>query len=217
MFDDLRPGQNSGSTAGQSPVPTNQPAKNPTIDDIFAGTDPTPEKPSAIQAGVVKPISKTTVPEPIVRTEEAPRVDESMMQPANMSMSVPSSSAGAKKPLIILVAVFLVAIVSYGAYYFFFRDSGLPAFIDKNENSNIANENTNELPGPTDEDLDDDSDGLTNAEEEQLGTNPLETDTDNDGLFDREEVKSFKTDPIKADTDSDGLSEIGRASCRERV
>ena len=54
---------------------------------------------------------------------------------------------------------------------------------------------------------DDDSDGLTNAEEGTLGTDPKKADSDNDGLSDREEVKVTKTDPLKADTDGDGKND----------
>ncbi len=54
---------------------------------------------------------------------------------------------------------------------------------------------------------DPDGDGLTNAEEKQLGTNKKLADTDGDGLKDGEEMNTFKTDPLKADTDGDGLSD----------
>ncbi|MDP4117226.1 MAG: binary toxin-like calcium binding domain-containing protein, partial [Bacteroidota bacterium] len=52
-----------------------------------------------------------------------------------------------------------------------------------------------------------DNDGLTNDEEEQLGTDPRNPDTDGDGLTDGQEVKLYHTDPLKADTDGDGLSD----------
>ncbi len=51
--------------------------------------------------------------------------------------------------------------------------------------------------------LDTDGDGLTDAEEAQLGTNPQMVDTDNDGLTDREEVMIYKTNPLNPDTDGD--------------
>ncbi len=77
---------------------------------------------------------------------------------------------------------------------------------------------------------DSDNDGLTNAEEAKLGTNPdvpdtdsdrltdgdevnvhetdpLDDDTDGDGLIDGDEVLDHKTDPLKADTDGDGLTD----------
>jgi len=52
-------------------------------------------------------------------------------------------------------------------------------------------------------DEDDDNDGLTDAQEAGLGTNPLLVDTDIDGLTDFEEVNSA-TDELLPDTDNDG-------------
>jgi len=57
------------------------------------------------------------------------------------------------------------------------------------------------------EELDQDKDGLSDAEETKLGTNVYSTDTDNDGLTDREEVERYHTNPTKWDTDGDGLSD----------
>jgi outer membrane protein OmpA-like peptidoglycan-associated protein len=54
---------------------------------------------------------------------------------------------------------------------------------------------------------DPDGDGLTNAEEKQLGTNPKVADTDGDGLSDGDEVFKYKTNPLKADSDGDGLKD----------
>ncbi len=54
---------------------------------------------------------------------------------------------------------------------------------------------------------DPDGDGLTNAQEFTLNTDPTKADTDGDGLTDGQEVNTSKTDPAKADTDSDGLKD----------
>jgi len=54
---------------------------------------------------------------------------------------------------------------------------------------------------------DPDGDGLTNAEEKQLGTNPKVADTDGDGLKDGDEIHKYKTNPLKADSDGDGLND----------
>jgi serine/threonine protein kinase len=51
---------------------------------------------------------------------------------------------------------------------------------------------------------DEDKDGLTNQQEEELGTLPNMRDTDGDGLNDGDEIGQG-TDPLKADTDGDGL------------
>lgn len=52
---------------------------------------------------------------------------------------------------------------------------------------------------------DHDKDGLSNAREAALGTNPRKADTDNDGIKDGPEVIRYHTNPRKADTDGDGL------------
>lgn len=54
---------------------------------------------------------------------------------------------------------------------------------------------------------DDDNDGLTNAREAELGTDPNNDDTDNDGLLDGQEVNQFGTFPTDNDTDDDGLTD----------
>lgn len=57
--------------------------------------------------------------------------------------------------------------------------------------------------------VDTDGDGLTDAEEAELGTDPTNPDTDEDGLFDGEEVREGGpgTDPTKYDTDGDGFGD----------
>jgi outer membrane protein OmpA-like peptidoglycan-associated protein len=57
------------------------------------------------------------------------------------------------------------------------------------------------------ENIDTDNDGLSDAEEMRIGTDPTKPDTDGDGLSDGDEVRKHKTDPLKADTDGDGLSD----------
>lgn len=53
--------------------------------------------------------------------------------------------------------------------------------------------------------IDSDGDGLTDAEEIKLGTDPSDADTDDDGVSDGDEVKLYHTNPLRADTDNDGL------------
>lgn len=55
--------------------------------------------------------------------------------------------------------------------------------------------------------VDSDGDGLSDAEERRLGTDPFNKDTDGDGLTDYEEVNVYKTDPLNPDSDFDGLSD----------
>lgn len=55
-------------------------------------------------------------------------------------------------------------------------------------------------------DEDDDGDGLTNAQEHRMGTNPTNPDTDEDGLRDKDEL-AYVTDPANPDTDGDKLKD----------
>lgn len=52
---------------------------------------------------------------------------------------------------------------------------------------------------------DSDGDGLRNYKEIELGLDPMNPDSDSDGLLDGEEVNQYGTDPLNPDTDSDGL------------
>ncbi|OGO40875.1 MAG: hypothetical protein A2W36_02265 [Chloroflexi bacterium RBG_16_58_14] len=54
---------------------------------------------------------------------------------------------------------------------------------------------------------DSDGDGLTNREEQELGTDPNNPDTDRDELLDGDEVKRLTTDPKNPDSDQDKLSD----------
>ncbi|HVZ40395.1 MAG TPA: OmpA family protein [Candidatus Kapabacteria bacterium] len=54
---------------------------------------------------------------------------------------------------------------------------------------------------------DSDGDGLTDAYERRIGTDPHNPDTDGDGLQDGAEVLKYKTDPLNPDTDGDGLKD----------
>lgn len=59
---------------------------------------------------------------------------------------------------------------------------------------------------PVAQPADDDQDGLTNEEENNIyQTNPNQSDTDKDGLTDKEEVREFFTNPNMLDSDADGL------------
>ena len=54
---------------------------------------------------------------------------------------------------------------------------------------------------------DSDGDGLTALEEQTHGTDPADTDSDDDGLDDADEINIHSTDPLDADSDDDGLDD----------
>ena len=61
--------------------------------------------------------------------------------------------------------------------------------------------------GIIDSEEDPDEDGINNRDEIDLGTNPLNSDTDRDNLTDYEELYQYHTDPLLEDTDGDGLTD----------
>jgi len=64
------------------------------------------------------------------------------------------------------------------------------------------------------ENADFDKDGATNIEEYNFGTDPLNPDTDSDGISDGDELFVYFSDPIKKDTDTDTFSDGDElASC----
>lgn len=55
--------------------------------------------------------------------------------------------------------------------------------------------------------LDTDFDGLTDAEELDIGTDPNKFDTDGDGLPDGDDLRTWGANPLKADTDGGGAND----------
>lgn len=79
--------------------------------------------------------------------------------------------------------------------------------------TDVDEELDDDMPPSADEDdsdilfgedrVDTDSDRLDDVDEAKLGTDPLNWDTDGDGLGDGDEVSVWKTDPLNPDTDGD--------------
>ena len=61
--------------------------------------------------------------------------------------------------------------------------------------------------GISDAEFDSDGDGLSNIEEITRNTNPINQDTDIDGLSDYDEIFVYDIDPIVADSDNDGIDD----------
>ena len=61
------------------------------------------------------------------------------------------------------------------------------------------------VPQPPPSGGDSDSDNLTDEQEAAIGSDPLNPDTDADGIADGDEINIYGTDPLSNDTDGDGL------------
>jgi Tol biopolymer transport system component len=67
----------------------------------------------------------------------------------------------------------------------------------------VANQTAAAIAGQQDTD----GDGLTNQNEQGIGTDPNNADTDRDGLLDGQEVLTVGTNPLLPDSDGDGLTD----------
>jgi cytoskeletal protein RodZ len=108
-------------------------------------------------------------------------------------------------PILLLVGAF---IIGGAAWFFVFRAER--SIINPSKKTNTAtvqtsNENTARVipPSPT-QAADADRDGLTDEEESAAGTKVDNADSDDDGLSDLAEVKTYKSNPLVADSDGDG-------------
>lgn len=86
------------------------------------------------------------------------------------------------------------------------RENAVPQTEEENpvfrEEEEVVGEE--ETPSPRSA-KDSDSDGLTDQEEVEFGTNPRNYDSDQDKLFDFDEVRVYQTDPTNKDTDGDSF------------
>ncbi len=105
-----------------------------------------------------------------------------------------------KKIKWIIPAIAIVILMSVGVFVFFQKKEE-KVYTDPRDIPIIQNN-----PVYHDED-DTDGDGLLNKEEKELGTNILLVDTDEDNIDDFSEVYGSKTDPLNSDTDKDGLKD----------
>ena len=86
------------------------------------------------------------------------------------------------------------------------QNSGQSGDMVSGENTGQSNQDLPETPMVPDaviNALDSDGDGLSDIEEDRLGTDRSLVDSDNDGLNDAAEVRQYGTDPLNQDTDGD--------------
>jgi len=219
MFDDLK--QNPAS---ENNPPDNLPnesvgepamddAQTPTkpVDDMFGDVDPTADKGSALGAGKIQAVSQTQDPQMLATPQDL--AIEQMAVDQDNSIKI-------KKIAAMVISILLLAAIATWVYVEFFSNNENPegqVVVEEEEEEPVVEEEEEEPVVeediPEDEELVDegdrdyDGDSLTNSREELLGTDPLEPDTDNDGVFDWDEVEFYNTDPLEPDTDGDELSD----------
>ncbi|MBI2037869.1 MAG: hypothetical protein HYT15_02970 [Candidatus Magasanikbacteria bacterium] len=116
-----------------------------------------------------------------------------------------------KKILIFLIILLLIAGGIFLVKTFFVIKVNVP----RNQNNNQAvNPNIDMAKQQEFDEMikqtaasDQDLDGLPDTEESKYKTNPLSSDTDNDGLTDWQEIFIYETDPLKSDTDNDSYAD----------
>lgn len=102
-------------------------------------------------------------------------------------------------PAAVLIVLALITIGTLGAVVIL----SPPVMSAKVEDVPLIDDLADNFPDDSKQ-QDSDSDGLSDIEETEIGTNPGSSDTDADGLPDGQEVQE-KTDPAKEDSDGDGL------------
>lgn len=176
MFDDLNKNQGGqGDAKGPKPV-----------EDIFSGTDEAVnvEKPAAFQP-------------------KMPSREQSVGGPNGFD----------KRYFILGFLILCIGGIGAGGFYFYkqyVNKAGTENVVEEQQNQDqqeqgVEEDNKQDI-NPIMENVvaDQDQDGLNDEEERVLGTDLNSIDSDNDALFDREEVKVYKTDPLNPDTDDDG-------------
>ena len=198
-------------------------------EDIFSQADG--EKTGAITEEQKKMAAKVLSPD--IVSDDTSLANHNIENSNKASEKSPKKSN--KKMLLTTLILFLILLLSVTAiwYYVNYIQEG-PSDVDnisenavlnknQNDNSNTneksladivkadaenrKNQNINEnIPLPPSR-LDSDFDGLSDEEENELGTNIHMADTDSDGLLDKEEVMIYNTNPLIADTDGDGFTD----------
>jgi len=204
--------------------PTDKPVHQAPVDDIFADTD---------KAAEAKKFSGYYPDTPAPANVNNPTDVETQKAGLSSEEDTPSSQKG---KIIKIALIVLLVVLLFGLGYLVYAKFLVGKNTSNNVVTKIATTTpieqevarteaaTNSIPvseenivtpsiplgtttPPVADLTDTDGDGLTDAEEAILGTNPLLKDTDGDGLTDYEEVKIYNTNPLKVDTDGDGLSD----------
>ncbi|MFH1193717.1 MAG: hypothetical protein V1661_01850 [bacterium] len=185
-----------------------------------------PVKPAAPAPSVNRPFPGTPAEDMFAEVKELPPAPAGKMAapktasgPGKDETMVETPRQGFKKVIITIGSIIIFAGAlsagGYWAYNQFLKPKPLSPNLNLNNTISTpppAQETQNPPPAatPAPEQIvavDSDNDGLTDAEEKKLGTDPLNPDTDGDRLFDGEEVNVYHTDSLNPDTDGDGFQD----------
>jgi len=154
-----------------------------------------------------------TEPEDILAEVDVPTEPLVVGPQGPITMPIKSSGAGneRKKFFTLIIGVLVVVLIGFSAWLTYAKlirvnqEKTSPITPTPTETAPAAIPSPkSETPVQTPSNLDSDNDGLTDAEEGQLGTDPFKADTDGDGLNDHQEAKVYLTNPLNPDTDGDG-------------
>ncbi len=161
-------------------------------EDMFENTD------QSVTPSVAPPTSSPLTSSPAPSPVTSPPIS-----------SGPRMSTG-KIALFIVGAVVIVAAAGFISYYVLSaRESVVSVIVTQDPVQPIKESVTGGGPVVEEEPIvvDTDKDGLTDEEEETLGTSPRSSDTDRDELYDYEEVNVYHTNPLSKDSDDDGYED----------
>jgi hypothetical protein len=200
---------------------------------MFSNTDQTarPGGPAIARQAFGAPVSPFNPAQPFPQVQQQPAGQ--FPQPAPYAPSAEELFGGRGLPwgkiISIIVILAVIAGAGFAAYWGYTYFSGLKKASPTTQQPEVETQQPTTItntavtapatttsatttpaivtPVETESAPDSDGDGLTDAEEKALGTNPLKADTDDDGLTDWAEVKIYHTDPLNPDTDGDGYKD----------
>ncbi|PIY93449.1 MAG: hypothetical protein COY69_01530 [Candidatus Magasanikbacteria bacterium CG_4_10_14_0_8_um_filter_32_14] len=122
------------------------------------------------------------------------------------------------KKIIYIITTIILVLGIVSSAVFFYNKYKIPKSVENisDEVNKISSESTSteqiqliELPMKPEVDpewykTDKDGDGISDDEEDKLGTNKWESDSDGDDISDKLEIEKYQTNPTNPDTDGDG-------------